>query len=44
MRQRNKYQMSKLEKSPEKINEMKASKLLDTEFKTMAKRILKEVS
>ena len=36
--------MKKQEKSPEKeLNEMEASKLPDTEFKTMVIRVLKEL-
>ena len=38
------FQRKKQEKSPEKeLNEMKASKLPDTEFKAMVIRILKEL-
>ena len=36
--------MKEQEKSPEKeLNEMKASKLPDTEFKTMVRRIFQEI-
>ena len=39
------FQRKKQEKSPEKeLNEMKASKLPDTEFKAMVIRMLKELS
>ena len=41
-RQRNRFQIKEHEKSPEKeLNEMEASKLPDTEFKTMVIMILK---
>ena len=42
-RQRNRSQMKEQEKSPEELNEMEASKLPDTEFKTMVIRMLKEL-
>ena len=44
-RQKNKSQMKEQEKSQEKeLNEIEASKLPDTEFKTIVKRMLKELS
>ena len=43
-RQRNMAQKKEQEKSPEKeLNEMEVSKLPDTEFKTMAIKMLKEL-
>ena len=43
-RQRNRFQIKEHEKSPEKeLNEMEASKLPDTGFKTMVIRMLKEL-
>ena len=44
-KQRNKSQMKKQEKCPEKeLNEMEASKLPGTEFKTVVLRMFKELS
>ena len=44
-RQRNSSQVKEQEKSPEKkLNEMEASKLQDTEFKTMVIWMLKKLS
>ena len=45
MRQKNWSQIKEGDKSPEKeLNEIEASKLPDTEFKTMVIRMLKELS
>ena len=44
-RQRNKPQLKGKEESPEnELNEIEASNLSDKEFKTMVKRMLKELS